>query len=259
MSKGQRASILEQTKSRFREIADKNDLLSEKVSVLAKPLTPEEAIGTPGRRDFPITTGKERILESRVLGARGHAFTDSPREFMGTIEAVLNRELNTNQNRAIYVATLNAALAYLKMVDATVHCKDDEPEKCAIEITRHLLKKHGKVYVGLIGLNPAIGEQLVETFGKDHVRISDLNSDNIGKLFSGVEILDGGTQAEDLIDTSDLVLLTGTTLVNGTFDHIWNRIQIAGKNSLVYGVTAAGISKLIGFERICPCGQIGTE
>jgi len=247
--------FLEQAKVRIREIAEKEDLLNVDVTVLAKPLTPEEAIGNPGRRDFPIIIGKERVIEATLLGSRGHAYTDSPQEFLGSLKDVLDLELNTNQYRAIFVATMNALLGHMGMVDKTVHCKDEEPEECALEIADTLLKRYGRVNVGLIGLNPAIAERLVDAFGPDHVRITDLNRDNIGQYRFGVEIWDGDTRTEDLIDASDVIIFTGTTLINNTFGGIWDRIHSGGKKYVVYGVTAAGIEALLGVERICPRGR----
>ena len=253
------AGILERTRTRIREIAEKEHLLHVDVTVLARPLTPEEAIGNPGRRDFPIIIGKERVIEATLLGSKGHAYTDSPQEFLGTLNDVLNLELNTNQNRAIYVATINALLGSLKMADKKVHCKDNEPEECALEIADSLLKKYGRTDVGLIGLNPAIAERLVDTFGPDHVRITDMSRDNIGQRRFGVEIWDGNERTEDLIDASNVVIFTGTTLVNNTFSQIWDRIQAHGKNYVVYGVTAAAVSNLLCFERICPRGRDASD
>ncbi len=250
-----RTPVLERTRVRFREIVEDRDLINNDVTVLAKPLTPEEAIGTPGRRDFPIIIGKERILEATFQNARGHAFTDSAREFMGTLGEVIELPLSSNQNRAIYVATLNAVLGHLGLVTATVHCKDDDPERCGAEIARHILGRHGKAIVGLIGLNPAIAENLVKALGADSVRISDICSDNIGKTRFGVEVWDGALRTADLVEQSDVVLMTGTTLQNATFDGIWDAIEAHGKHGLVYGVTAAGVCALTGIERICPCGR----
>ena len=259
MTHTDKPSILEQTRPRFREMVENEGLLETSVTVLARPLTPEEAIGTPGRQDYPIITGKERVVECSVLGSRGHAFTDSPREFQGTLRDVLDLRLNSNQDRAVYVATLNAVMGRLNKVTATVHCKDDDPEHCARDIAGSILEKHGRVRVGLIGLNPAIAENLVQTFGADQVRILDLSAANIGQLKFGVEVRDGSdrAQAEKLIDASDVVVLTGTTLVNGTFDQLWERIQSSNKDYLVYGVTAAGACQLHGIQRICPRGQDG--
>ena len=246
------ATTLERSRGPFRKLVADAGLLEAHVAVLAKPLTPEEAIGTPGRRDFPIIVGKERVLEASVCGAKGHAFTDSAREFLGTLADVVNLELTTNQNRAVYIATLNAVLRHLGIVSATLHCKDDDPEKCARQIADHLLKKYSRATVGLIGFNPAIAQRLADTFAPDHLRISDLHDANVGQRKFGVEIWDGRERTDELIDAVDVVLLTGTTLVNGTFDRIWNRIQAQGKGGLIYGVTAAGVSKLMGIERICP-------
>lgn len=255
MSSRYQQTIIEQTRARFREIVEDEGLLDNDVSVLAKTLTPEEAIGTPGRRDFPIIIGKERILEATFFKAKGHAFTDSAHEFVGTIAEVLDLELTSNQNRAIYAATLNVVLGYIGRVTATVHCKDDDPEKCGAEIARHILERHGKATVGLIGLNPAIAENLVQVFGADRVHISDLCRDNIGKKRFGVQVWAGTDRTVDLVDESDVILMTGTTLQNGTFDDIWSAIQARGKTGLVYGVTAAGVCALSGIERICPCGR----
>ncbi|MFH1893957.1 MAG: DUF364 domain-containing protein [Candidatus Zixiibacteriota bacterium] len=259
MSKESEIGILDKTMAGFREIVEKNNLLDVDVTVLVKPLTPEEAIGMPGRRDFPIIIGKERVIEAEFLGSKGHAYTDSPREFVGVLKDVLNLELNTNQNRAIYIATLNAVLGSLKMVDKTVHCKDEEPEECALDIADFLLKKYGKTDVGLIGLNPAIAERLIDAFGPDHVHITDLSKDNIGKRKFGVEIWDGSKRTEDLIEVSDIIIFTGTTLVNDTFTQIWNLIQSRKKKYLVYGVTAAGVCQLLDIERICPRGRDGLD
>jgi uncharacterized protein (DUF4213/DUF364 family) len=255
MGEHREASILEETRARFREIVENRRLLDLEVSVLTTSLTPEEAIGAPGRRDFPIAVGRERVIEAEVLGAKGHAFTDSPGDFAGSLEEVLNLELITHRSRAIFVATLNAVLRHLEMVRATVHCRDDDPESCAKEIASVLFQRYGKAQVGLIGLNPAIAERLVDRFGPTHVRITDLNSEEIGSKRFGVEIWDGDDRTEDLIALSDVVLVTGTTIVNGTFDRIWEQIRRRKKDFLLYGVTAAGVSELLGLERICPCGR----
>jgi uncharacterized protein (DUF4213/DUF364 family) len=60
---------------------------------------------------------------------------------------------------------------------------------------------------------------------------------------------------EKLIRHSDITRITGTTLVNGTLDHILNYVQDFRKNYLLYGVTGAGICSLMGLNRICPYGR----
>lgn len=255
MSENRRTSILENSRIKLREIAEREGLSDVAVSVLVKPLTPEEAIGKPGRRDFPIIEGKERVIEAEVLGAKGHAFTDSPADFTGRLADILNLALKTNTERALYIATLNAVLAYLGLAEKTVHCKDEEPEKCGPEIASYVLNKFGKIKVGLVGLNPAIAEALIETFGQSNVKITDLDKQNIGSTKYGVQIWNGKEMFQDLVKQSDVVIITGTTLVNGTFDLIFDCVQNYGKDYLIYGVTAAGVCKLMGLNRICPYGR----
>ena len=102
-------SILERTRQAFAQIAQKEDILSDEVVVTAKPLTVEEAIGTPVRRDYPIVTGKERVIEARYRGKIGHAFTDAPGDYSSTIGELLDLDLTDNARRAFFIASLNAA------------------------------------------------------------------------------------------------------------------------------------------------------
>jgi len=248
-------SFLNDSKIKITEIIRKNELYDVSVSVLVKTLTPEEAIGKPGRRDFPIVIGKERVIEAKVFSARAHAFTDSPGEFVGRLRKILDLPLTFSRERAIYIATLNAVLKYLNLIEKTIHCKNNDPENCAKDIASHILKEWGKVKVGLIGLNPAIAEILTDTFGSKNVKITDLDKQNFNSFKYGVEIWDGNEMTGELIEKSDVILITGTTIVNGTFDYIMNCIQNYKKDYLIYGVTGSGICKLMGLNRICPFGR----
>jgi uncharacterized protein (DUF4213/DUF364 family) len=245
-------SILENSRIQLAKIVTENRLLDTQVSVLVKMLTPEEAIGEPGRRDFPIILGKERVIEAELLGTRAHAFTDSPGEFVGDLKEVLQLPLTSNRERSIYVATLNATLNYLNLIEKTIHCRDEDPERCGKDIASELLKRWGKVRVGFIGLNPAIAENLTVTFGAENVRITDLNKQNIHSSKFGVKVWDGNKSTEQLVKQSDVILITGTTFVNGSFDHIMRCIQKHRKDFLIYGVTGAGVCKLMKLNRICP-------
>ncbi|PIP07031.1 MAG: hypothetical protein COX51_07580, partial [Syntrophobacteraceae bacterium CG23_combo_of_CG06-09_8_20_14_all_50_8] len=166
--------------------------------------------------------------------------------------AVFNLPLTSNRERSIYVANLNAVLKYLNLIEKTIHCRDEDPERCGKEIASQLLGRYGKTKVGLIGLNPALAENLIETFGVENVRITDLNKQNINSFKYGVKIWNGNEMTEELIKQSNVILITGTTLVNGTFDHIMHCIQNFRKDYLIYGVTGAGICKLMGLNSICP-------
>lgn len=246
-------SFLENSKIKLAEIVTKNVLLDAQVSILVKTLTPEEAIGEPGRRDFPITLGKERVLEAEIRGAKVHVFTDSPIEFVGDLQSVLNLPLTSNKERSIYLCALNAVLKYLNLIEKTIHCRDEDPERCGEKITSRLLEWYGgRIKIGIIGLNPAIAENLVKTFGLENIRITDLNKQNIDSLKYGVRVWDGHEMTEELIKQSDVILITGTTIVNGTFDHAIQYVRNFRKDYLIYGVTGAGICKMMGLNSICP-------
>ena len=254
MNTNDQSTVLEQCRNKLQEIVTARNLDEIELQIRVKALTPEEAIGNPERRDFPIIVGRERMIEAVVLGARGQAFTDAPGEFTGPLKNVLELPLTTNRNRALFVAALNATLRHLNLVEGTVHCKDEYPERCAHEIASGV-RKSGANSVGLVGLNPAIAEALVREFGTTAVRITDLDGKNIGARKFDVEVLDGRTMAEDIIRASDLVLITGTTLVNGTFDDLWKFAKQVGKIAVIYGVTASGVSRLMNLSRVCPCAR----
>ena len=250
-------SILGTAKESFARILESEQMGDIEVSVRVIPLTPEEAIGDPNRRDFPIIVGKERVIEAEIRQSKGQAFTDFPRPYRGTLRDVMDLELRTNEERAVFIASLNATLGHLGLIQGTVHCKDEDPEQCALDIAETVEKRFAANSVGLIGLNPAIAERLIDRFGASNVRLTDLSRDNVGRERWGVEVWDGATRMKDLVKDVDVVLFTGTTLVNDTFDDIWGEIQSQGKAYLVYGITAAGVCFLLDFERICPCGRDG--
>ncbi len=86
----------------------------------------------------------------------------------------------------------------------------------------------------MIGLQPAILENLALTFGTDNVRCTDLNPNNISATKYGAEIWNGRTDTEKLIKWCDLLLATGSTIINNTFDDIrekaWVRRLLTGNN-----------------------------
>lgn len=249
-------NLLDQCRDKLCELVDRHKLDGAEVTVLAKPLTPEEAIGTPTRRDYPILEGKERVIEAVVLGARGQAFTDSPSDFTGQLRDVLELPLTSNRNRAVFLATMNAVLRFLFEVEGVLHCKDDAPERCGSEIAA-AARRRGARNVGLIGFNPGIADAMVREFGPDGVRITDLNPQNIGTRKFGVMVWDGRTQTHLLVRAADLVIVTGTTLVNGTFDEILRLARLEGKAFIVFGITAAGVCRLMDIERWCSQAQNG--
>lgn len=243
--------VLEEVREKFQEITADHHLGDEVVQVTIGTLSVKQAIGTPSRQDFPLLEGKEVMIEAIFRGSFGQAFTDHPHDFTGSLNDVIGLSLNTNENRGIFIATLNAVMACLGMVSGVRHCHDEEPEECAKQIARHILDEFGRVKVGMVGLQPAILENLVLTFGAENVRCTDLNPKNTGSRKYGAEIWDGRTETNRLIEWCDIPLVTSSTIVNNTLDNIRKEVIPQGKRLIIFGVTGAGVSVLLGLERLC--------
>ncbi|SMB99659.1 Putative heavy-metal chelation [Thermanaeromonas toyohensis ToBE] len=238
--------FLEDIRGKFSELVAANGLQREEIQVInARPLTPEEAIGRPERDDFPLLKGKEVMMEALFLGNRGQAFTDMPGNFRGTIEDVLALPLKNNFERAVFVATLNAVMRYLKLVDKTVHCRDKEPGQCARQLVTYIRERFSHPRIAFIGLQPAMVINLSECFP---LRVVDLDPDNIGQK-KGKVIVEDVSHTPEILDWCDIIVATGTTAVNDTIT-----LLLGQKPIIFYGVTIAGIAYLAGFERYCFCG-----
>jgi len=244
-------STIEEVKEKFRVIINENNFGNEPVEVTVGTLTAKQAIGSPSRQDYPLLEGREVMIEARFRCSYGQAFTDRPNEFKGSLNDVLDMALDFNDSRAVFDASLNAVMAYLGMVTGVRHCRDEEPEKCAGEIAIYILRKYGRVKIGMIGYQPAILENLVTALGADNVRCTDLNPKNIGTDKFGAEIWDGRTDTEKLIIWCDVVLATSSTIVNATYDDIKTLADTYGKRLIIFGVTGAGVAALLGLERLC--------
>lgn len=240
--------------SRFAEIISENNLNLESVDIKAKTLTPKEAIGETKRQDYPILLGKEMMLEATFRDKKGQAFTDSPADYNGSISEIMELDLdNDPYARGIFIATLNAVMAYLGKADRTIHCKNDEPEQCAEEFVNYLTenyqsKQESKLKILQIGFQPAILGQISQKFD---VRILDLNPDIVGKTKSGVLVEHGIDDYDDAVKWADMVLCTGSTLCNGSLVNFLN----LNKEVVFYGTTLAGAAPLLGLKRACFCSK----
>lgn len=240
-------NIFERLQRNLASMARKNHLADKPLSISARPLKPGEAIGNPEATDYPLMKGKESLMEATFLGARGQAFTDMYGNWNGTISDLLEMNLENNFRRAVFVSSLNAVMRYLGLAQKTVHCRDDEPVRCGEECLRALAEEKRGARVALVGLQPRMLERLASQF---EVTALDMDSDNIGKLFSGVRVL-GPEMTQQLVQEADVLLVTGTTLVNATIQHFLNNKAA----TIFYGVTIAGAAELLGMRRFCPFGR----
>lgn len=240
-----------QLKTRFVALATEHSLLQEPVSVSARILSNEEAIGNPTRQDYPLLKGKEFLMAARFNDCQGQAFTDAPSEETVALKEILDRPLDSVANRAIFIAALNAVLRSLNPEIMTVHCHDEEPEDCAIKVINRLKQMWIKK-VGLIGLQPAILEALVEAFGADNVFCVDRDESQRDGIKYGVPIKWGNVkETKGLFSQSELVLATGSTVVNGSLPELLNWSKVYQTEIIFYGTSIAGAAELMNLNRFC--------
>ena len=229
----------------FAFLVKEHKLDTKDIEIHVRTLSPEEAIGNPGRTDYPIMRGKEQMLQASYDGVLGQVFSDAPSSFSGTVADVLNMDiLADNHARGLFIATMNAVMRSLSLVEGTVHCKDEGPKCCARQIGDHIQETYGNPQVLQVGFQPALVEVLGSRFP---LRVLDLNPETVGTIRCGVRIEDGITARTDALKWADLVLCTGSTLANGT---IVNYLDI-GKDVVFFGTTLAGAAKLMGLQRWC--------
>ena len=243
--------ILEELRQKIGDLVKGNGLSGTTVRVRLGTLTTQQAIGEPERKDYPLLEGKEVMIEAELNGHSGQAFTDTPHDFTGTLDDILTMDLDTNRARAVLIASANAVVASLGLVDRVRHCRDEEPETCALELAGKLKDEFGQVRIGMIGLQPAILDHLVRVFGGDDVVCTDLARKNIGTVKYGAKIWDGHTRTEELITRSDIILATSSTIVNNTFDHISQITREQNKELIIFGVTGAAAAFLCDVRRMC--------
>lgn len=237
--------LFAQLKEKFYAIAKEHDLLDKDVVIECKALTPEEAIGTTKRKDFPILDGAEVMLQAEFEGGIGQAFTSTPASYAGTLQEILEFDIVNNEyDRSLFVAALNAVMRKLGLCDHSIHCRNNGPEECALKAVEVLKNTYGNVKITQIGFQPALFEQIA---GQFEMKILDLNPNNIGKVMYGVTVQDGIKDYDEAVEWADLILCTGSTLVNGS---IVNFLDL-DKEVLFYGTSSAGAAPLLGLKRLC--------
>jgi uncharacterized protein (DUF4213/DUF364 family) len=233
-------------REKFTGILKENRLEAETVTVKATTLTHEEAIGNPEDRDYPIITGRERIMQAEFRGAYGQAFTDMYGNYTGTLLDVAQMELTNNFRRAIFVASLNAVMRNLGLIDKTIHCKDNEPRECSTKLAEYIADKYGNPQIAMAGLQPRMVEALAKQF---EIRVTDMDAANIDAEKFGVTI-QGPQDTQANMDWCDIAVVTGSTIVNDTIGAF-----IGDKPVIFFGVTISGAAKLLGLESFCYCAK----
>ncbi|MFH1115507.1 MAG: DUF364 domain-containing protein [Pseudomonadota bacterium] len=233
-------------RSELARMIDENGWHNTRVQVKVKTLTAEQAIGNPEHNDYPLVKGRERMMEADLEGAKGQAFTDRFGNFDGTMDMVADLPLEDSFHRATFIATLNAAMRRLGLCEGTVHCRDGEPPRCAMELVTYMESRYGNPKIAMVGLQPRMLEHLSRRF---QIRVTDLDEDNIGTEKFGVHI--GGPEETNAnVQWCDTAFITGSTLSNGSLQGM-----SGDKPTVVFGVTVAGPARLLNLERFCPLGH----
>ncbi|SEW44767.1 Rossmann-like domain-containing protein [[Clostridium] fimetarium] len=232
-------------KDEFEKIIINNNIQADLVLIKSRSLSPEEAIGITERKDFPILTGKEVMLQAEYQGFYGQAFTDAPSIFSGTLSQILELDLmNDNHSRGLFISTMNAVMRKLDLADHTIHCKNDGPELCGKQFVPYMKDHYNNPKIALIGYQPSILENLAAVFD---LRVLDLNPDNVGQLRYCIKVEHGINDYDEVINWADIILCTGSTICNGTIVNFLN----LNKDVLFFGTSIAGAATILELKRVC--------
>ncbi len=238
--------IYRKLQERFIKLIRENRLEAEDIIIRARTLTPEEAIGNPEDKDYPLITGRERMIQAEFRNALGQAFTDMYGNYSGKLIDIAQMELKNNFRRTVFIASLNAVMRYLGLIEKTVHCKDEEPKECAQKLAEYIKERYGHPRIAMVGLQPRMVESLSKNF---EIKVTDMDAANIGKEKSGV-IIQSPEKSKEHLDWCDIVVSTGSTINNKTITNF-----LIQKPVIFYGVTISGAAKILGLEQFCYHGK----
>ncbi len=238
--------MYETIREEFIKLIHEHGLEGEEVIVRAATLSPEQAIGNPEDKDYPIVKGVERLMQAEFRGSQGQAFTDRYGNFSGRLADIAAMDLKNNFRRAIFISSLNAVARHLGLIAKTVHCKNNQPRECSHELAKHIEETYGQPRVAMVGFQPRMVEALAKKF---ELKVTDMDQENIDQEKFEVRI-GSPNQTEENLNWCDIAVVTGTTIVNDTI----NQFRIT-KPVLFYGVTISGVARLLGLNRFCPFGS----
>jgi hypothetical protein len=237
--------LLDTFMQRLRSMISRHSLENEEVSVFARPLSPEEAIGNPAHDDYPLLKGKERMMQAVFQDTYGQAYSDQTGNFSGSLSQIVGLTMDSNFHRALVVSTANAVLRKLGVISKSCHCRDEDPITCASRLFDSLLP-YSPRRIGMIGMQPRLLEALARDF---EVRVCDRDPDKIGTVHAGVLVEDSDAHKE-IKGWADLLFATGTTLVNDTIDLYVGEVPV-----VFFGVTISGAARALNLNHFCPLAR----
>ncbi len=199
--------------------------------------------------EYPIVRGKEVIMECKFRNSKAHVFTSMPYEGKVSVDEVINSRLSSIPERSAFYCALNAIMRYFGLIKGTIHCRGKIPEICGKDLLQEILSFYGDVPTLLIGYQPGFVKTLAHNLSTLYV--TDMDPRNIGKKVGKVVVRDH-TLNEELIKSVDLVISTGSSLINSTFWNVFDWVNKYRKEFIVYGVTVAGVAEILKLRRHCP-------
>jgi len=269
--------VLSETRDRLLELC-RNASVDLATPVTVKWMTPDEG---------PVRRGREHLIEATLAsdaalrssedsaspsvaasqseGASslrstsppmaGQAWTDHPSDWTGTLGDVFSMPLRKAGQRAIVVATLNALAGRLGLTAHNLRCRHGKPLDCGRELVRQLRTRFdGAARALVVGYQPGVVEALVESLGTGNVRVLDHDAELVGRTLHGVRIANGDADFTADVRWCDLMLVTGSSVVNGTLDDLLRHSQDASKPLVFFGNTIAAVAAIADLERLCPAG-----
>lgn len=237
-------SLIDTLQTQMRKEWEPLGILDDTVRITARILTTNEAIGEQELQDFPLQKGKEKLMEARFRDSKGQAFTDHFDNFESSIREVVTMALTDNFKRAVFISTFNAVQHHLQKTSNTIHCRNNSVPQCAEKLALYIAEKYGTPYITQIGYQPQMIKSLS---GRFPMRVIDLDEDNIGQTKHGITI-EGPEDTQDALDTADLVLATGSTVVNDSLSNF----VLDDTPTIFYGTTVAAAADVLRLNRFCP-------
>ncbi len=206
--------------------------------------------------DGVVRRGREQLIEATLASdpaMTGQAWTDRPSEWTGTLGDVFSMPLRATGRRAIVVASLNALAGRLGLVAHNLRCRHGEALSCGRELVSQIRRRFEDARrVLVVGYQPGVVEALVESLGHASVRVLDHDADIIGRTLHGVRVENGSADFSGDVRWCDLMLVTGSSVVNGTLDELLRHSQDASKPLVFFGNTIAAVAAIADLQRLCP-------
>lgn len=236
-------------KYRFSNLCHQHQLLGERLTV--------KIDGSYSGHNGAALAGRSRL----VAGFRGHSgmsYTFHPYAFEGSVEELLQIDLEGSSDRAVFIAGMNAICGSVIPGLRTVHCSEEGSLRCTAKLVEEL-RNSGYNCPGLIGFQPSFLEALGKGFGNWNLACVDQQElDESIRRSADVNLLDE-EHLQQLVGWSDVVVVTGATLVSGALPDILEWTEMSGKPVLVYGTSIAAAAELMDLPRFCPEARTAVE